>query len=191
MFEFALNNRFTAEIFSAKYTDGDGQVEYFFPIAESWISIVKFGKATAIIHRNDVRRPYFNSESRRRYTNILLHHQMIYPSKRENMTRSLISEENKPYYVFFLSSLVQIRKHKKWWQDLLIKKKKTISVVTEKVENIHAATLNSSKLIHDISNTSSWTSSVIFCTDVTSGKFLLTKNRWESTWGETVANYMT
>lgn len=52
-------------------------------------------------------------------------------------------------------------------KDLLIKK--TISAVTEKVENIHAATLNSSKLIHDISNTSSWASSVIFCTDVTSG----------------------
>lgn len=71
------------------------------------------------------------------------------------------------------------------------KEKKNYKCYNRKIENIHAATLNSSKLIHDISNTSSWTSSVIFCTDVTSGKFLLTKNRWESTWGETVANYMT
>lgn len=51
----------------------------------------------------------------------------------------------------------------------LDKEKKTIRIVTKNVENIHAATLNSSKMIHNISNTSSWTSSVIFCTDVTSG----------------------
>lgn len=52
-------------------------------------------------------------------------------------------------------------------KDLLIKK--NYKCCNPKSLEHHAAILNSSELIHDISNTSSWTSSVIFCTDVTSG----------------------